>query len=384
MTLQTIINRQQTCCKKWDALQDTFGIQDVLPMWIADMDFPISESITKALQERLHHPIFGYTVVPDSLKNVICTWSTRKYNWDINKNSLAFTNGVVPGIASVILGFTKPMDKIVIQPPVYAPFSQLIHTNNRTLVANPLQLKNNRYEIDFDQLETVLQDAKLFILCNPHNPSGRIWTREELEKIGELCLKHQVLLVSDEIHCDLMLFGNTHIPMASISEEIANNTITFMSPSKTFNIAGLHFSYAIIPNQQILTQFNATLARQGQDGYNAMGLVASEAAYSHGKTWLANLLVVLEDNTNTTLSFIEKELPHITAIKPEASYLIWVDCRSIGNEAVLREKLLQKNGVAPDFGLKYGVEGDGFIRLNVACPEATLQEGLRRLAVALR
>ncbi|RAK18682.1 cystathionine beta-lyase [Anoxybacillus vitaminiphilus] len=378
------IERRNTYSVKWDETERIFGVKDVLPLWVADMDFKAPEKVLEALAKRVEHGVFGYTSIPASLKQAVCDWMMSKHEWHIDSKWLSFSTGVVPALATAIQAFTSPGDKIIVQTPVYYPFLQLVEKNNRELVLNPLQLTNGKYEMDFADLKEKIKGAKLLLLCSPHNPGGRVWSKEELIKLGELCLEHNVIVVSDEIHSDLVFSGSRHTPFASISEEFAQNSVTCIAPTKTFNLAGLQSAISIIPNRTLKTQFDSVQQRQGFFTLNTFAIIGTEAAYRHGEQWLNDLLKYIEKNVELTCSFIERHLPKLKVMKPEATYLVWIDCRNLQkSDQELKQLLLQKGKIAVEPGNKFGEDGSGFIRLNVACTRETLQEALKRLATAL-
>jgi cystathionine beta-lyase len=378
------IERRNTYSVKWDETERIFGVKDVLPMWVADMDFKAPAEVLEALVKRVEHGVFGYTSIPASLKQAVCDWMAGKHEWQIDSKWLSFSIGVVPALATSIQAFTSPGDKVIVQTPVYYPFFQLVEKNNRELVLNPLQLTNGKYEMDFADLKEKIKGAKLLLLCNPHNPGGRVWSKEELTKLGELCLEHNVIVVSDEIHSDLVFSGSRHTPFASISEEFAQNSVTCIAPTKTFNLAGLQSAISIIPNRTLKKQFDNVQQRQGFFTLNTFAVIGTEAAYRHGEQWLNRLLKYIEENVEFTCSFIEKHLPKLKVMKPEATYLVWMDCRKLQkSDLELKQLLLQKGRIAVEPGNKFGEDGSGFIRLNVACTREILQEALKRLATAL-
>ncbi|WP_044747383.1 MalY/PatB family protein [Bacillus alveayuensis] len=377
------IERRNTYSVKWDETERVFGVKDVLPMWVADMDFKAPQEVLEALAKRVEHGVFGYTSIPASLKQAVCDWMAGKHEWRIDSKWLSFSTGVVPALAIAIQAFTSPGDKVIVQTPVYYPFFQLVEKNNRELVLNPLQLRNGKYEIDFTDLKEKIKRAKLLLLCNPHNPGGRVWSKEELTRLGELCLEYNVIVVSDEIHSDLVFSGSHHTPFASISKEFAQNSVTCIAPTKTFNLAGLQSAISIIPNRTLKKQFDSVQQRQGFFTLNTFAVVGTEAAYRYGEPWLNDLLKYLQGNIELTYSFIEKHLPKLKVMKPEATYLVWIDCRKLQkSDQELKQLLLQKGRIAVESGIKFGEEGSGFIRLNVACTRETLQEALRRLDAA--
>lgn len=380
-----VIERRGTHAVKWDGLKTVFGREDVLPMWVADMDFKAPDEVSEAIQKAAAHGIFGYTIVPDSTKEVIVNWMQSRHHWSVQKDWLMFNHGVVPSIGAAVEALTKPGDAVIVQPPVYNPFFEMIERNERKLVHNELLLKDGRYEMDFADLEEKIQTekAKMVVLCSPHNPGGRVWTKEELTTLCEICEKHNVYLVSDEIHADLTREPHKHLPAASLSERYAAFTVTLVAPSKTFNLAGLQASALIIPNKDIRTKLQKVFARQGQFTLNQLGIAGMEAAYRHGSEWLEEALDYIQENARLVKEYAEKNIPSITVLEPEGSYLVWVDCRSLGLPDKELLDLFLVHGVALGNGAKYGPGGEGFMRINVACPRATVEETMNRMKKAV-
>ncbi|MEC1673245.1 MalY/PatB family protein [Bacillus mojavensis] len=386
MNFDKQVQRLGTQSLKWDKTGELFGVTDALPMWVADMDFRAPEAITEALKQRLEQGIFGYTAPDQRTKDAVCAWMHNRHSWKVNPESITFSPGVVTALSMAVQAFTEPKDQVIVQSPVYTPFYHMIEKNGRRILHNPLKEKDGTYVMDFEDLKTKISDpsVKLFILCNPHNPSGRAWGREDLLKLGELCLEHGVTVVSDEIHSDLMLYGNDHTPFASLSDDFAEISVTCAAPSKTFNIAGLQASAIIIPDRLKRAKFLASLQRNGLGGLNAFAVSAIEAAYSKGGPWLDELISYLEKNMDEAAAFLTSELPNVKMMKPDASYLIWLDFRAYGlSDAELQQKMLHKGKIILEPGTKYGPGGEGFMRLNAGCPLATLQDGLRRIKTAL-
>jgi cysteine-S-conjugate beta-lyase len=380
-----IICRENTCSLKWDYNEEKFGRKDVLPMWVADMDFPSPPQVSEAIIKRAEHGLFGYTRVSEHYNEVVINWMARRNNWRVKEEWFVHSPGVVTSLNCAILAFTEVNDKILIQSPVYYPFFSCVKENSRQLVINPLILKDDYYKIDFEDLDNKLKNnVKMMILCSPHNPGGRVWNREELSLIAKLCCKYNVLLLSDEIHSDLVYKGYKHIPIALLNDEVLQNTITCISPTKTFNVAGLATSLAIIPNNDLKNKFQKTLNRTGADMLNIFGMLASETAYEYGEEWLEALLVYLQDNLNYLSEFISKRIDGIKLIKPEATYLGWLDCRKLPiAEGGLKEFFVKEAGVGLNDGITYGENGQGFQRINFACPRTILIEGLNRIEKAV-
>ncbi|MEW9668746.1 MalY/PatB family protein [Ammoniphilus sp. 3BR4] len=384
---EKIINRRNTYSYKWDQSDKLFGDQDILPMWVADMDFSAPPAVIEALRKRVDHGVYGYTIRPESYYNAITSWMSKRHHWSIKKEWITTSPGVVTALSLLVTQLTKPGEKVIIQTPVYPPFHGVVTRNGRTLVENPLLLKDNYYSIDFIGLEELMMDpdTKVMLLCNPHNPVGRVWKKEELMKIGELSLKHGVFIISDEIHCDLIFKGFQHIPFASLSDEFAKNSITCVAPTKTFNIAGIHASNVIIPDASNRKQYNERLSTLSLHMESCFGLAAVEAAYTEGEEWLDELMDYLYSNLEYAMEHFTEHLPEISVIKPEGTYLVWLDCRNLGlNGKQLKELMYQHAKVAFNEGSTFGSNGEGFLRMNIACPRSTLEEGLNKFEKAVR
>ncbi|WP_175640597.1 MalY/PatB family protein [Metabacillus schmidteae] len=383
-----VIDRKQTDSVKWDYTKKIFGVEDVLPMWVADMDFSVPDEVIEVLHTRADHGIFGYTMPGTKMEKAVQSWVKKRHNWEINPKNITYTPGIVTAISLAIHAFTAGDDKIVVQPPVYYPFFEIAQKHEREVLYNNLILNEDfRYEIDFADLENKLSDdkTKLFILCNPHNPGGRVWSREELTKLGDLCVKHNVIIISDDIHSDLLLFGSRYTPIASIREDIAKQTITCIAPSKTFNLAGLQASMVLIPNDSLRRKYHNVQQIFGLLSINTLGADAMEAAYSYGEKWLDELLPYLEENVVIIENYLKEHLPDIKVMRPEATYLVWLDARSLKKtDRELQDLLLKKGKLALHVGSKFGENGEGFLRMNIACPKETLMTGLERLVTALK
>ena len=384
-----IIDRKGTNSAKWEpeALKEMFGASDVLPFWVADMDFRIAQPIIDAVVERAKHGIYGYGIRTDSYFDAIINWTSKRFGWNIEKEWIEYTPGVVPAINYILQAFTQPGDKVLIQEPVYYPFKNSIINNNLQVVNSPLKCNGEKYEMDFQDFEEKIKDPELkaFILCNPHNPVGRVWDKEDLIRIGNLCLENDVLVISDEIHNDLVYSGNTHTMFASISEEFAMNSITCTATSKTFNLAGMQSSNIIIPNPKLMEEYRKVLERHNIGGQNPLSIVAIEAAYNYGEEWLEELLTYLEGNIDFMETYLKKHLPKAKLIKPEATYLAWVDLRAYEtNGEKLEKTIIEKGKVAFDGGTWFGEGGEGFVRINFACPRNLLEEGLDRMVRAIK
>ncbi len=380
-----VIPRENTDCVKYDIRKLFFGTEDVLPMWVADMDFRTPDFIIDALKSRLEHEILGYTFRGKGFNSAISGWMEKRHGWKIKDSWLSFSPGVVPAVNMLVLAFTEPGDKIIIQPPVYFPFFSAVQKNDRTLVENPLKLENDRLNMDLDDLAVKAKDAKMIIISHPHNPGGSVWTREELTGMAEICLENDVIMVSDEIHSDLIFPWNRHIPLASLSEEIAQQTITCNAPSKTFNLAGLATSYLIIPNKEYLDHYNAMLQDKIHVNMgNLFGPVALQAAYEHGEAWLGQLLDYVWKNVEYVAEYCEKHIPQIKVMKPESTYMVWMDCRDLGLKGdTLKDFFIKKAGLGMNDGQVFGTGGEGFMRMNLACPHATVEKAMEKLMRAV-
>ncbi|SES64578.1 cystathione beta-lyase [Salinibacillus kushneri] len=379
-------DRTGTRSVKWDLSETIFKNKDVLPMWVADMDFPSADAVQDAIIERAKHNIYGYNVMDQPLKKAIHSWLNKRHNWEINTNWLLFSPGVVTSLHMVVQALTNEKDHILIQTPVYPPFYDAIKKHGRNLVKNSLQLKDGKYEIDFDDFEQKIKDhqVSLFILCSPHNPLGRVWTKQELSKMGEICLKHNVTIVSDEIHGDLTYHEYTHIPLGSLSEELSQNVVTCMAPSKTFNLAGLQGSYLVVPNKDNRDKIEQQFKSQGLGMLNTFAIVAMEAAYLHGEEWLDQLLKVLQENKQYVQKTFHENTNLIKVLDAEGTYLLWLDCRNMGlSSSELKQFFQSKAKVGLNDGISFGHEGDGFMRMNIACPKEIVIEGVQRILTAL-
>ncbi|MBO6290909.1 MAG: pyridoxal phosphate-dependent aminotransferase [Selenomonas sp.] len=382
-----LTDRRGTDCLKYDFAAERGYPAEVLPFWVADMDFPAPEPVVKALEQRARHGIFGYTDIKEDYREILARWFQRRHGWQIEGEWLSITPGVVFGICTAIRAFTQPGEGVLICPPVYYPFAASIKANGRKLVESPLVEKDGRYEVDFQDFERKIVEGgvKLFVLCSPHNPVGRVWSRQELEQVAAICQKHQVLVVADEIHQDFVRPGHKHTVFASLGAEVADFTITCTSPSKTFNLAGLQISHIFISNESLRRRFRHELEAVGYGEPNAMAEVAAKAAYSQGEPWLTELLAYLEENLRRTRAFLAEQLPQVQLIEPEGTYLLWLDCRGTGFSPEEQEKaIVQRGRIWLDEGRIFGAGGEGFQRINMACPWAILEEGLKRLAFALK
>lgn len=378
-----IIPRKHTDCIKYDNVKEVFGTEEILPMWIADMDFKTPPFIIDALRKRLNHEVLGYTYCCSRWKPAIQNWVSRHHDWEVQPDEIGFVGGIVPAISFALQCFTQPGDKVLVQPPVYHPYHHVTINLGRTLVTSPLKLVDGQLMIDFADFEEKVKGCKVFLLCNPHNPCGRVWSREELERMCSICVKNNVLVVSDEIHCDMALKGFKHIPFAALSEEARNNSLTFMAASKTFNIAGLKSSYYIIQNEALRKQYQEFLDKSelGTAHVFATGPVAT--AYNDGDEWLEQMLEYVEANVDFLENYLKENMPKMGMIRPQASYLVFLDARGLGlPHDRLIEFFIREARVAMNDGATYGEGGSGFMRINLGCPRATLVKALEQIKSA--
>ncbi len=382
-----VINRRSTNSVKWDFCECCFDGDDVLPMWVADMDFMAPPQVVEAVQRVANHGIYGYSDMPDSYFDAIESWVKLRHDWTVNREWLSYTPGVITGLNVAIQTFTRPGDRVIVQPPVYSPFFHSIEGNGRVPVMNNLVYEDGRYAMDLDRLESQIDDrTRMVVLCSPHNPVGRVWSRDELERLGEIACRRDLLIFSDEIHCDLVFSGRKHIPVASLSPEIAERTITGIAPSKTFNIAGLKASVIITPNEKLRREFDRAQENTfGLYNANTFAIAASEAAYRHGGPWLDELMGYLDENVQFTQEFLREQLPVITATRPEGTFLMWLDFNGLSMSASeLHDTLLCAGKVGLNDGRSFGPGGSGFMRLNIGCPRSTLTDGLARIRTAFQ
>ncbi len=382
----TVIDRLSSNSAKWSLRKELTGTEDVLPLWVADMDFACAPEIVEALKERVAHPIYGYTASSDKYYSGLIEWMKKRHDWSgIQRDWIGFTPGVVAGFNYAIQAYSHPGDKVILQPPVYYPMKMAIDNNGRRMVENPLKIVKGRYVMDYEDLEKKIEGrTKMIILCSPHNPVGRVWTRKELEQLVEVCEKKDIVIVSDEIHFDLILGKTKHTCTATISEEAMQRTVTLVAPSKTFNLAGLSNSSAIIPNKNLRNSFLNVLESNGVHFANTFGMVSQEAAYMSGEAWLDELLVYLRGNLKYLEDFIEKKIPGLKVYPLEGTYLAWVDCSSLGlSDEKLKDFMLKKAKLWLDEGTMFGSGGSMFMRVNIACPRSTLKMALERLEKAV-
>lgn len=391
------VDRQGTASVKWEFMPNEnhtqalptsafIGEDRVLPMWVADMDFPTPPEVIEALVARAWHGIFGYTARTDSYNEAVIHWMQRRHGWTVNADWICPTPGVVPALYSLVRTFVAPGEGVLIQPPVYHPFYHAIERNEAQVAPNPLIYEDGRYRMDLDDLAEKVRDpnVKLAILCHPHNPVGRVWSRRELQQFGEICSHHGVIVVSDEIHGDLIYPGVTFTSFGKLHDDLVRNAVICTAPSKTFNLAGLKTSNIIIPNEKLRHQFQETLERSAVHGLNPFGVAAMEAAYCQGEPWLEQLLNYLNENLSYLKSFVSEHIPAIKVVDPQGTYLVWLDCRRLGlDKHELHRLMLDKARVLFDDGFVFGPEGEGFVRMNIACPRAILVEALERMKKAI-
>jgi len=377
------IERTNSNSVKYDINEAYFGEKDVMPLWVADMDFETPEFIRNAIIERANHPVYGYTIRGEGFFSSIINWMTRRHQWDVQKDWISFAPGIVPAINMAILAYTKPKDKIIIQPPVYHPFFYAIRDHKREILENNLIFENGEYYIDFKDFEKKAKMAKVFIMCHPHNPVGRLWKNEELKKIIKICKENNVLIFSDEIHSDLILTDRPHIPLLTLDDN-PTNIISFYAPSKTFNLAGLSTSFLIIPDKRLKTVYESYINSLHISMGNIFGAVALEAAYNEGEEWLEQVLIYLNSNLDFLIEFIEKYIPEIKIIKPEATYLVWLNFKELKlNDTDLKTFIIKEAGLGLNDGPGFGRAGSGFQRINIALPRFRLEKALRKLEEAI-
>ena len=382
-----IIDRRGSGDLKHGVLKERYGRDDLLPLWVADMDFETPPFITEALLQRLQHSLYGYTVVPDELWITIIQWIKEHHNWQVRRQWLTFIPGIVKGIGMAINVFLKEDEKVIIQPPVYHPFRLTPEGNGRQVVMNPLkELPDGSYAMDFEQLASVVDEkCRLLILSNPHNPAGICWDAETLRRLAHFCYEHDIIVVSDEIHSDMALFGHQHVPFATVSEEAAQISITFGAPSKTFNIAGIVSSYAIVPNPTLRRRFYTWLEANELNEPTLFAPIATIAAYSQGEEWRRQMLRYVEENIRFVEDFFHAQMPQIKPLRPQASFLVWLDCRALGlNHDQLIELFVNKARLALNDGAMFGPGGEGFMRMNVGTPRAVLQQAMQQLSEVLK
>jgi cystathionine beta-lyase len=377
--------REGTDCIKYDLRKEIFGVKDVIPMWVADMDFNTPDFVVESLRKRLEHEIYGYSFRPEEYYTSIISWIKSRHNWTVEKEWITFCPGVVPALNFCTLAFTQPGDGIIVQPPVYFPFFSAAESHGRNLIYNRLTEAEGKWEMDYNSLLAGINGkTKMIIISNPHNPVGRAWSPEQLKYLADICLKNNILIISDEIHCDLVLPGYIHTPMASISDEIAENTVTLIAPSKTFNMAGLSTSSVIISNPDIRKSFNRIVDNLHIGNGNLFGTTASIAAYTHGHKWLDALIDYLDHNIEFVKDYCKDMIPEIIPVQPEATYMIWLDCRKFGMTGKeLQSFFVGKAGVGMNEGSTFGPGGEGFMRMNIGTTHQTVKKAMEQIEKAV-
>ncbi|WP_079478369.1 MalY/PatB family protein [Halobacillus salinus] len=379
--------RKGTRSVKWDLVKQMYQDEEVLPMWVADMDFQTPQAVADTLKERVDHGIFGYTWPDEEVKGQIKNWLQKRHQWDIEAPWITYSPGVIPSLHMIIQSLTDIADHVLIQTPVYPPFYSVVRSHGRHIVKNPLQYENGTYTIDFEDFEKKIKDhnVQAFILCNPHNPVGRVWTDEELTKMKDICVKHDVLIISDEIHADLIYKDYKHIPLASLSEDAKTQTVTCLSPTKTFNLAGLQASYVVTADANKRKRLDKQFQNQGMMMLNTIGLHAMETAYQEGEEWLEELLQTLETNRDYVENRFHEETDQIKVIRAEGTYLLWLDCRGLGmSHEELKTFMKEQAKVGLNDGASFGEEGEGFMRINIAAPSSIVEDGVSRIIQAVR
>lgn len=380
-----IVERKNTSSTKWDKPQRFYNRDDVIPMGIADMDFRTAPEITSAIKNRADHGVFGYSYLDEEYYSALINWLNKIHKFKVEKEWISTAPTIVAAISWMVQSYTEKGDKIIIQPPVYHQFKRCIESNNRIVVNNPLKYENDKYFMDFDDLESKIDSkVKMIILCNPHNPGGRVWTQEELKKLGDICLKHNILILSDEIHCDLIFKGNKHIPIVNVDKNLQDICLICVSPTKTFNLASLQVSNVIIPNKGLRDKYLNTLYKNATEGINVFGIEAMKAAYKYGEAWYRDMLEYIEDNYKYLCDYIEKNIPELKVAKLEGTYLAWIDFRALFMDyKQLNKFMIEKAKVLLDEGHVFGKEGEGFQRINLACSRILLKEALERIRKAI-
>lgn len=380
-----VVCRKHTDALKLEALAPRWGRTDLLPMWVADMDFKTPPFIVEVMKKRMECEVFGYTARPESWYEAIISWQARRHQWTITKEMISFVPGVVPALAMAVQAFTERGEKVMIQQPVYNPFAQVIRNNHRELVNCPLELKDGQYHINFEVFEEKIKGCKLFLFCHPHNPGGRVWTREELQKVAAICAQNNVIVVADEIHADLTLPPYQHIPFATVSEEAAQNSVVFASPSKAFNMAGLATSYAVIANPTLRRRFESYVEGNELAAGNVFAFNTVVAAYNKGEEWLQQMLNYVQGNVDEVIHYIEKYIPQLKVIVPQASYLVFIDFSALQlSQKEIVALCTDKAHLALNDGAIYGEEGKGYMRINLACPRSVVKQALIQLKEAVR
>ena len=380
-----VVCRKHTDALKLEALAPRWGRTDLLPMWVADMDFKTPPFIVEVMKKRMECEVFGYTARPESWYEAIISWQARRHQWTITKEMISFVPGVVPALAMAVQSFTERGEKVMIQQPVYNPFAQVVRNNHRELVNCPLELKDGQYHINFEVFEEKIKGCKLFLFCHPHNPGGRVWTREELQKVAAICAQNNVIIVADEIHADLTLPPYQHIPFATVSEEAAQNSVVFASPSKAFNMAGLATSYAVITNPTLRRRFESYVEGNELAAGNVFAFNTVVAAYNKGEEWLQQMLNYVQGNVDEVIHYIKKYIPQLKVIVPQASYLVFIDFSALQlSQKEIVALCTDKAHLALNDGAIYGEEGKGYMRINLACPRSVVKQALIQLKEAVR
>ncbi len=376
-----VIDRHNTGAMKIEKCNEIFGKDDIIPLWIADMDFATPDFILDAIRKRCEHPIMGYTVPCKEYFNSITNWIAKRHNWKVETEWMGFLAGIVPSISFAINTFSQRNDEIIVQPPVYPPFIEVTRNNNRQVVYNPLKVVNGRFEMDFEDLERkITGKTRVFVLCNPHNPGGRTWDKETLTRLADICYKHGILVVSDEIHSDVALKGEKHTPFATVSKLAEQNSVTYIAPSKTFNMAGIISSSYIIPNPVIREKFQQFLESSHLGHGNIFAYTAARAAYEQGSDWVEQMLSYVQSNLEFVLDFFKKNIPQIKPMTPQASFLVWLDCSELGMDTdELQDFMVNKVGIGMNKGTTFGPGGEQHLRLNIGCPRKVLEQALNSL-----
>jgi cysteine-S-conjugate beta-lyase len=383
--IKRVVNRYNTDCLKYDAVEEVFGTKNVIPLWVADMDIPAPRAVRRALHKRVNHPVYGYSIHNECFYKTIISWVKDHFDWDVEKEWITCTPGIVPAINVAVMSLTEKDDEIIIQPPVYPPFFSAVTDHGRTLITNPLKYENGRYTPDFDDLKKkISKKTKMIILCNPHNPVGRVFTKEELTELGKICKENNIFIVSDEIHADIVYAPHKHIPIASISKELSDITVTCMAPSKTFNIAGFATSEIIIENEAIRERFRYITQSLHICGGNILGDAALIASYDKGEPWLKSTIKFLKGNIDFVRNYIEENIPSIYVIEPESTFLLWLDCNKLGmRQKELNDFFVNEAHLGLNNGAMFGKCGKGFMRMNIGTSRKVLKKALKQLKEAV-
>jgi cystathionine beta-lyase len=383
--LDTPIDRRNTASIKWDYGKHLTGLEELLPLWVADMDFPACAEVIEALKRRAEHGVFGYTREPESYFQAVVEWMNRRHSWEIRREWMVAAPGVMPSLNLALMAYSQPGDRVIIQPPVYYPFKESIQRQERRAVENPLRLEGDRYSMDFEQLEEAIDErTRVLILCSPHNPVSRVWSPAELERLVEICLRRRIIILSDEIHHDLIMPGHRHTPTAALSREAAAITVSLTSATKTFNLAGLGCSLVIVSDGKLRRRYLKAQRQIWSGIANAFSAEAAETAYRQGESWLEQVLDYVHGNYRYLVTFLEQGLPRARVVPLEGTYLAWVDLRELGlADGELKERILEKARVWLDDGPIFGTGGEGFQRINLACPRSTLEQAVEAIVRVL-